>query len=124
MKLRVARHTKDLNRMIDFYGRILGLKVIDQFKDHDNYNGVLLGMPDLGWYLEFTISGTVPVHSPDEDDLLVFYANSLAEFQAVKEKFIANSVKHVEPKNPYWAKHGITFEDPDGFRIVLSIIIH
>jgi hypothetical protein len=21
--------------------------------------------------------------------------------------------------NPYWAKHGLTFEDPDGFRVVL-----
>ncbi|MDB5139540.1 MAG: hypothetical protein JWR12_1456 [Mucilaginibacter sp.] len=110
--------------MIDFYGRILGLKVIDQFKDHDNYDGILLGMPGFDWYLEFTVSDTVPVHSPDDDDLLVFYATSLPEFHAIKEKFIANHVKHVEPINPYWAKHGITFEDPDGFRTVLSIIIH
>ncbi|MDF2432183.1 MAG: hypothetical protein JWP44_1814 [Mucilaginibacter sp.] len=109
--------------MIDFYGRILGLKVINQFKDHNNYDGVLLGMPGLDWHLEFTISETTPVHSADEDDLLVFYANSLTEFQAIKEKFVANRIKHVEPKNPYWAKHGITFEDPDGFRIVLSVIM-
>jgi hypothetical protein len=25
----------------------------------------------------------------------------------------------VEPANPYWAEHGLTFEDPDGFRVVL-----
>ena len=25
----------------------------------------------------------------------------------------------VEPANPYWASHGVTFEDPDGFRVVL-----
>ena len=23
------------------------------------------------------------------------------------------------PANPYWAEHGLTFEDPDGFRVVL-----
>ena len=25
----------------------------------------------------------------------------------------------VEPANPYWAEHGLTLEDPDGFRVVL-----
>lgn len=25
----------------------------------------------------------------------------------------------VTPANPYWAAHGLTFEDPDGFRVVL-----
>jgi GNAT superfamily N-acetyltransferase len=25
----------------------------------------------------------------------------------------------VAPPNPYWAKHGLTFQDPDGFRVVL-----
>jgi hypothetical protein len=28
----------------------------------------------------------------------------------------------VKPKNPYWEKNGITFEDPDGFRVVISFI--
>jgi len=45
MKFRIARHTKDLNRIIDFYGRILGLKVLGEFKDYQNYNGVFLGIP-------------------------------------------------------------------------------
>jgi hypothetical protein len=25
----------------------------------------------------------------------------------------------VEPENPYWAEKGLTFEDPDGWRVVL-----
>jgi hypothetical protein len=25
----------------------------------------------------------------------------------------------VAPANPYWAAHGMTVEDPDGFRVVL-----
>jgi YycE-like protein len=28
-------------------------------------------------------------------------------------------VEPVPPANPYWAEHGLTFEDPDGFRVVL-----
>ena len=122
MKFRTARHTKNLYRIIDFYGRILGLKVLSEFKDHENYDGVFLGIPGESWHLEFTVSNDSPVHIPDEDDLLVFYAESLDEFNSMKEKFVANRVKPVRPKNPYWEKNGITFEDPDGFRIVISLI--
>ncbi|HEY8783746.1 MAG TPA: VOC family protein [Mucilaginibacter sp.] len=123
MKFRTARHTKDLNRIIDFYGRILGLKVLGEFKDHHNYDGVFLGVPGADWHLEFTVSKDIPSHCSDDDDLLVFYAESLDEFNKIKEKFVASGVKHVRPKNPYWEKNGITFEDPDGFRIVLSVIM-
>jgi catechol 2,3-dioxygenase-like lactoylglutathione lyase family enzyme len=122
MKFRIARHTQDLNRIIDFYGRVLGLKVLGQFKDHYNYNGVFLGVPTESWHLEFTVSSETPSHSSEDDDLLVFYAESLDEFNKIKERFIENHVKHVRPKNPYWEKNGITFVDPDGFRIVISVI--
>lgn len=122
MKFRTARHTTELNRIIDFYGRVLGLKVLGEFRDHQNYDGVFLGIPGESWHLEFTVSADAPAHSPDDDDLLVFYAESLEEFNKIKERFIANKVKHVSPKNPYWERNGITFEDPDGFRIVISLI--
>jgi catechol 2,3-dioxygenase-like lactoylglutathione lyase family enzyme len=121
MKLRVARHTQNLNRMIDFYGRILGLKVLGEFKNHENYNGVFLGIPNAGWYLEFTVSDNPPLHQADDDDLLIFYVASVEEFTTLKNKIIANGIKNVAPKNPYWAKNGITFPDPDGFRIVISL---
>ena len=122
MKCRIARHTKDLNRIIDFYGRVLGLKILGEFKNHQNYDGFLLGIPGYDWHLEFTISDTLPYHYPDDDDLLVFYAETVDEFNIIKEKFIANKIKPVYPKNPYWQKNGITFEDPDGYRIVISIV--
>jgi hypothetical protein len=40
----------------------------------------------------------------------------------IKERFIANRIPPVKPKNRYWEKNGITFEDPDGFRIVISVL--
>ncbi len=122
MKFRTARHTRQLNPIIDFYGRMLGLQVLGEFKDHQNYDGVFLGIPGESWHLEFTVSTDNPVHDPDDDDLLVFYAESLEEFNKIKDRFIANKVQHVRPKNPYWERNGITFEDPDGFRIVISLI--
>jgi hypothetical protein len=36
--------------------------------------------------------------------------------RAVAERL---GVEPVAPANPYWAAHGSTFEDPDGFRVVL-----
>jgi catechol 2,3-dioxygenase-like lactoylglutathione lyase family enzyme len=121
MKFRIARHTTNLNRIIDFYGRVLGLKVLGEFKEHHNYDGVFMGLPGEGWHLEFTVSDSCPKHQPDDDDLLVFYASSLAEFAEIKKRFVKNKAKPVKPKNPYWEKNGITFEDPDGFRIVISL---
>jgi catechol 2,3-dioxygenase-like lactoylglutathione lyase family enzyme len=122
MKLRIARHTTDLNRIIDFYGRVLGLKVLGSFKDHLDYSGVFMGLPGENWHLEFTVSKSIPQHQNDDDDLLVFYAASLEEFAAIKNRFIKNNVEVVRPKNPYWEKNGITFEDPDGFRVVISLV--
>ncbi|HZY36943.1 MAG TPA: VOC family protein [Mucilaginibacter sp.] len=122
MKFRIARHTTDLNRIIDFYGRILGLKVLGEFKDHHQYSGVFMGLHGQSWHLEFTISDSAPVHHPDNDDLLVFYASSLEEFAAMKTRFVKNKIKLVKPPNPYWEKNGITFEDPDGFRVVISLL--
>ena len=122
MKLRIARHTTDLNRIIDFYGRVLGLKVLGDFRDHLDYSGVFMGLQGENWHLEFTMSKSIPQHQSDDDDLLVFYAPSLEEFAAIKKRFIKNSVRVVKPKNPYWEKNGITFQDPDGFRVVISIV--
>lgn len=122
MKFRIARHTTHLNRIIDFYGRVLGLKVLGEFKDHHNYSGVFMGLPGEPWHLEFTVSDKTPDHLPDNDDLLVFYATSLEEFADLKKRFVINRARAVKPQNPYWEKNGITFEDPDGFRVVISVV--
>jgi catechol 2,3-dioxygenase-like lactoylglutathione lyase family enzyme len=122
MKLRIARHTTDLNRIIDFYGRIVGLKVLGEFKNHHGYSGVFMGIPGENWHIEFTVSDQPPEHKSDEDDLLVFYAGSLEEFAELKKKFLKNNVRAARPRNPYWEKNGITFLDPDGYRVVISFI--
>jgi hypothetical protein len=48
--------------------------------------------------------------------LLVFYLGDEATVQAVAARL---GVDPVRPANPYWAEHGLTFQDPDGFRVVL-----
>lgn len=121
MKLRVARHTNNLEKIIAFYRDILGLEVLGEFKDHSNYDGVFLGSKKLAWHLEFTVSNEQPEHTADEDDLLVFYVESIDEYNIIKDRFKNNSIDEVKAKNPYWNDNGITYLDPDSFRIVIAL---
>jgi hypothetical protein len=43
----------------------------------------------------------------------------LGDDQAVQGAAERLGVDPVPPANPYWAERGVTFEDPDGFRVVL-----
>ncbi len=120
MKLRVARHTKNLQPLIDFYTGIIGLTVLGDFKDHDGYNGVFIGHAGWHWHLEFTTSADEPQHYTDEDDLLVFYADSNQEFDNILNRAKNKRIKHIAPQNPYWHKNGILMLDPDGFKVVIA----
>jgi len=121
MKLRVARHTTNISRIKEFYHDLLGLEVLGTFHNHSNYDGIFLGLQNSDWHLEFTVSDHLPEHTPDEDDLLVFYIDKLSNYHAQIEKFMQHGIEQIEPKNPYWKIHGATFKDPDGFSIVIAL---
>jgi hypothetical protein len=54
--------------------------------------------------------------APHPESLLVLYLGDDAAVRAVAARL---GREPVAPANPYWAQHGMTFEDPDGFRVVL-----
>jgi hypothetical protein len=54
------------------------------------------------------------------EDLLVFYVPSAAEWRAGCASMLAAGFRHVPAFNPYWDERGRTFEDPDGYRVVLE----
>jgi catechol 2,3-dioxygenase-like lactoylglutathione lyase family enzyme len=116
MQLRVARHTERLEQLVVFYRDGLGLPEIGRFESHDGYDGVFLAVPGTETHLEFTAGGGHAPPAPHPESLLVLY---LGDERAVRE--VAARLGHdpVAPANPYWAEHGLTFEDPDGFRVVL-----
>ncbi len=123
MKFGVARHTDDLEPIVKFYRDILGLEIIGEFKNHNNYDGVFIGKEGLDWHLEFTTSNDSADHDADMDDLLVFYVESEKEYIKLNEKFKDKGISPAVPKNPYWKENGSTYTDPDGFRVVISILI-
>jgi catechol 2,3-dioxygenase-like lactoylglutathione lyase family enzyme len=116
MRLRLARHTERLADLVAFYRDGIGLPEIGGFRGHEGYDGVFLAIPGTGAHLELTAGGGHGAPAPHPESLLVLYLGDDAAVRAVAERLPAAPV---EPANPYWAEHGVTFEDPDGFRVVL-----
>ena len=120
MTFRIARHTNNLKSIIDFYTQVLGLTILGNFENHDNYDGVFLGENGLDWHLEFTTSTEKAQHKFDEDDLLVFYPNSQDEYDFIIQQIEQNNIPKIKTKNPYWNKNGVIIKDPDGYNVVIS----
>ncbi|TQV96142.1 Glyoxalase/bleomycin resistance protein/dioxygenase [Cordyceps javanica] len=119
--LRVARPTDDIDAIIPFYRDGLGFEVLFRFGEHDGFDGVMLGLRGAAYHLEFTTKrGHAAGRAPTEDNLLVFYLPDADEFRAAVARMQANAFAPVPSFNPYWDQKGTTFEDPDGYRIVLA----
>jgi catechol 2,3-dioxygenase-like lactoylglutathione lyase family enzyme len=119
-KLRVARPTDHLEDVVRFYSEGLGLVVLGSFEDHDGFDGVMLGMPGAPYHLEFTRSEQKAGRAPTEDSLLVFYIPDHEEWLSAIDRMAAAGYQPVRSFNPYWDRRGRTFEDPDGYRVVLQ----
>jgi catechol 2,3-dioxygenase-like lactoylglutathione lyase family enzyme len=116
MELRVARHTERLEEVVAFYRDGIGLTEVGGFRDHDGYSGEFLALPGTGAHLELTAGGAHGAPEPHPESLLVLY---LGHDEAVESVAARLGVDPVTPANPHWSEHGLTFEDPDGFRVVL-----
>jgi catechol 2,3-dioxygenase-like lactoylglutathione lyase family enzyme len=120
VQVRVARPTDRLEEVVRFYCDGLGLSVIGSFSGHAGYSGVMLGLPGHDYHLEFTQHDEgSPCSAPTKDNLLVFYIPDRAAIARLIERLRALGHSPVPLENPYWEKQGVTFEDPDGWRIVL-----
>ena len=120
-KLRVARPTDNIDALLPFYRDGLGLEVLYRFEGHDGFDGIMLGRRDAPYHFEFTRArGHAAGRAPTEDNLLVFYLPDRAEWQAALARMQAAGIAPVPAFNPYWDTNGRTYEDPDGYRVVLQ----
>jgi ribosomal protein S18 acetylase RimI-like enzyme len=115
MQLRVARHTQRLDEVVAFYRDGVGLCEIGRFRGHDGYDGVFLEIAGTGAHLELTSGGLHGPPEPHPESLLVLYVGNPSAMRAIAARL---GTPPVSPANPYWAR-ALTFEDPDGFRVVL-----
>ena len=119
--LRVARPTDNLPEVIKFYRDGLGFEVVGSFEDHEGFDGVMLGHPGAAYHLEFTRRrGHSAGRAPSKDNLLVFYLPGADDWRRAVERMAAHGHEPVASYNPYWDRLGKTFEDADGYRVVLQ----
>ena len=119
--LRVARPTDNLKEVIEFYTKGLGLEILDKFQNHEGFDGVMVGFPGAAYHLEFTNHRGYSVgNAPTADNLLVFYLPNRAEWHGAISRMKNAGYEPVPSYNPYWDKQGLTFADPDGYRVVIQ----
>jgi hypothetical protein len=119
--LRIARPVSSLSTAKALYCTGLGLSVIGSFEDHEGFDGVILGQPGSNYHFEFTSCRSHPVPpGPTQEDLAVFYIAAASEWQAACSNMLAAGFRQVTSFNPYWDLRGRTYEDHDGYRIVLE----
>lgn len=120
-KLRVARATNDLEAVTRFYRDGLGFSVLGSFHDQEGFDGVMLGNEGEQYHLEFTSErGRDAGRAPTLENLLVFYIPDMNEWREIVARMASQGYEAVSPGNPYWDRSGRTFEDPDGYRVVVQ----
>lgn len=105
--------------MVRFYRDGLGLAVTDQFEGHAGYSGVIFELArDVELEITNHTHGRAPIE-PDPDDLLVIYLPSAGRVARRRQRLERQGYVRVDPVNPWWSGRAVTFEDPDGWRVVL-----
>lgn len=119
--LRIARPTDNIRIIAQMYQQGLGFELLGQFEDHQGFDGVIIGHPKHYYHLEFTHHRGARVgRAPTQDNLLVFYIPLGKEWQQQCEQMVKAGFAKVASYNPYWDETGSTFEDADGYRVVLA----
>ncbi|MFH6962894.1 VOC family protein [Flavobacterium plurextorum] len=120
MFLRVARHTDNLEIIENFYINILSFERLGDFQNHKDYDGVFIGKTGLDWHFEFTQSKVKANHSFDEDDVIILYPKTILDYNELIDKLEHHNISTITAVNPFWNENGKMFQDPDGYRIVIS----
>jgi hypothetical protein len=119
--IRIAKPVSNLVRAREMYSHGLGLCVLGSFENHAGFDGVMLGVPGADYHFEFTHSPHHPVYpAPTVEDLVVFYIPGEAEWEAACARMLGAGFRQVVASNPYWEVRGRTYEDEDGYRVVLE----
>ena len=119
--LRIARPVTSVSKSCAMYCHGLGLKKVAEFIDHAGFNGCMAGMDGISWHLEFTQCQFHPIKpSPTPDDILVLYFPDKDSWHLICQRMDDAGFSRVKSFNPYWESKGVTFEDDDGYRVVIQ----
>jgi catechol 2,3-dioxygenase-like lactoylglutathione lyase family enzyme len=116
--MRIVRSSFHYEATVRFYRDLVGLPVIDEFRDSYGEDGTIFGLPSWPTHLEVVRSRS-EVGSIDPFDQVVFYLPDEAAVEDATRKLLAHGVNPLDCQHPYWDDNGgTTFLDPDGRSIV------
>ena len=119
--IRIARPTDNIAALLPFYCKGLGFEVIGSFEGHQGFDGIMLGHPHAPYHLEFTHHrGHQVGKASSQEHLLVFYLPDPQQWTQAVERMEETGFVPVASYNPYWDVRGKTYEDADGYRVVLE----
>jgi hypothetical protein len=119
--MRVGRPTDNLKEITKMYVDGLGFEVIGGFDGHGDFSGRMIGHPKHHYHLEFTThSKDKAGRAPTLENLLVYYIPDEFEFASAIDRISRSGFKKVKSFNPYWEGGAQTFEDLDGYRVVIN----
>ena len=91
------------------------------FKDHDGFDGIIIGLPNEDYQLEFVYHKKFTeeeTRAPSKENVLVFYHTNMKDYTKAIKRIEDYGTKSIKPDNPYWIGKSKTYEDPEGWRIV------
>jgi hypothetical protein len=119
--LRIARPVSNLTLSVRMYKQGLSAQQLGSFTDHEGFDGVMLGYPGSSFHFEFTYCRHHPIApASTPEDLLVFYVPDQTSWQERCTAMRDAGFTEVPSFNPYWARLGRTFQDHDGYRVVIQ----
>jgi|GEM_PF-1920041 len=87
VQFRIARPTSQLHKIKTFYCEVLGFPLIGHFEGHDGYDGLMVGIPNEKYHLEFTQHAKQSdLPKPTRENLLVFYFEDDTSYLAANQR--------------------------------------
>jgi catechol 2,3-dioxygenase-like lactoylglutathione lyase family enzyme len=118
VKVRFARKIADLKTARTFYEKIIGLKLLAEFEDHDGFSGLVFGSHAGGdWQVELVTKRETEAASCACE--LVLYCDR-DEFDRISRRIVEDNIRTLRNENPYWETRGaLTIADSDGNIVVV-----
>lgn len=116
--LRFVRSSVHYEATIEFYRDLVGLPVIDEFRESYGEDGTIFGLPGWRNHLEI-VRAHDPQRAVNEFDDIVFYFPDQGAADGAIGRLRARGVEPTSIQHPYWQDWGgVTFADPDGRKLI------